>query len=147
MQDIATDKELGFSMLGGQGISSGQRSQSGYFGSSCLDSMMSGTRDMLFKPPGLSSLLSQLGSMFGGGGGGGGGGCGNAPSIMNQIAGSFPSGSFGAGNGGFFPYIGNGSAEEGGGSRGFTNGFGLSQMVGQTSIARQPASLTSLFSR
>jgi hypothetical protein len=108
--------------------------------------MMSGTRDMLFKPPGLSSLLSQLGSMFGGGGGGGGG-CGNAPSIMSQIAGSFPSGSFGAGNGGFFPYIGNGSAEEGGASRGFTNGFGLSQLVGQTSVSRQPASLTSMFSR
>jgi len=145
MQSLATSSEFGFSQLGGSAISSGQRSASGYYGSSCLDSMLSGTRDMLFKPPALSSLLSQLSSMFGGGSGG----CGNAQTIMAQLKNSMPNGVFASGLGGFFPHASMTSFEGDSGSAttGFANGFGLASSVGQSSIMRQPASLTSLFSR
>ena len=149
MQRIATSGEFGFSQLGGAAISSGQRSQNGYFGSSCLDSMMQGTRDMLFKPPGLSSLLSQLGNMFGGGGSGGGG-CGSAPSVLQQVANSLPRGIFqNTGSGGFFPYLGFGTEGDGAGNNmSFTSGFGLAQSVGSTIIRNNGGgNLAGLFNR
>ncbi len=65
MVTIATSGDYGFSQNGGSAVSSGQRSQSGYFGSSCLDSLMQGNRDLLFRPPQLSQLISQLQGMFG----------------------------------------------------------------------------------
>lgn len=141
MQDIATSGEFGFSQNGGQAISSGQRSQNGYFGSSCLDSIMQGTRDMLFKPPQLGQLLSQLGNMFGGGSGGSGGsgnssGCNAADSILKQVTNSMPNGIFqGSGNGGFFPQMGFGAEDSAGNNLSTTSGFGLKQAIGLTSLA------------
>lgn len=141
MQEIATSGEFGFSQNGGQAISSGQRSQNGYFGSSCLDKLMQGTRDMLFKPPQLGQLLSQLGTMFGGGSGGSGGstsGCNAADSVLKQVTNSMPSGIFqGVGNGGFFPQMGFGAEDSGGAGNNLstTSGFGLKQAIGLTSLA------------
>jgi hypothetical protein len=107
----------GVSTMSGQTVAAGGASGQGVFGSSCLSSLMSGSRDTLFKPPGLGSLVSQIGSMFGSGGASGGGssgggssGCGNAPSPLTQAAQSNPTGIFYNG-GGFFPALGFGAGE------------------------------------
>ena len=102
MMQVITGSGTGYSQLGGLAVSSGQQSPAGVFGSSCLSTLMNASRDTLFAPPGLGSLLSQLGSMFTGGSGGG---CGNAPSPLTQVAQSNPTGIYGAA-GGFLPYLG-----------------------------------------
>jgi hypothetical protein len=102
----------GISTLSGNPVSAGGASGAGMFNSGCLSTLMSGSRDLLFKPPGLGSLLSSMASMFGGGGSGGSSGssgCNNAPSPQTQVAQSNPTGIFYA-IGGFFPghgYAGN----------------------------------------
>ena len=121
MMTLITGNGTGFSVLGGASVASGQRSSNGVFGSGCLDKLMQGNMDTLFSPPGLSSLVGQLGSMFGGMGGsssgsssgssGGSNGCGNAPSVSTQIAQSFPQSIFSNSGGGFFPALGFSSGE------------------------------------
>ncbi|AOG03301.1 hypothetical protein [Bosea sp. RAC05] len=150
MVTIATSGDLGFSQNGGQAVSSGQRSQSGYFGSSCLDSLMQGKSDLLFRPPQLGQLISQLSSMFGGGGSGSGGsgssggGCGNAPSILSQVAQSMPSAIFSmTGNGGFLPHLAFGG-EDGNGPT--MNAFGLNTTP-RTANTASTGGIASLFSR
>lgn len=161
MVTIATSGDYGFSQNGGSAVSSGQRSQSGYFGSSCLDTLMQGNRDLLFRPPQLSQLLSQLQGMFGGGGSGGssGGGsgssggsggssgssgnCANAPAILQQVMSSMPSGIFsGKGNGGFFPHLGFGGGE----GTSTMNAFGLTSNVSRASTS-STGGIATLFSR
>ncbi len=158
MVTIATSGDLGFSQNGGQAVSSGQRSQSGYFGSSCLDSLMQGKSDLLFRPPQLGQLISQLSSMFGGSSGGSGGsgssggsggsgssgGCGNAPSILSQVAQSMPSAIFSmTGNGGFLPHLAFGG-EDGGGPT--MNAFGLNTTP-RTASSASSGGIASLFTR
>ncbi len=133
MMKLITGDGTGFSQLGGTSVSSGQRSANGVFGSGCLDKLMSGSMDTLFTPPGLSSLIGQLGSMFGGASSGASGssttssatsstssssgsssaGCGNAPAVSTQIAQSFPQAVFTNSAGGFFPALGFSSGEDG----------------------------------
>ncbi|BCB22150.1 hypothetical protein [Bosea sp. ANAM02] len=162
MVTIATSGDYGFSQNGGSAVSSGQRSQSGYFGSSCLDSLMQGNRDLLFRPPQLSQLLSQLQNMFGGGGSGGSSGgsgssgnsggsgssggsgnCANAPAILQQVMASMPSSIFsGKGNGGFFPHLGFGGGE----GTSTMNAFGLTSNVSRASTS-STGGIATLFSR
>lgn len=98
----------GFTQINGSSVDAGTTSSSSgsVFGSSCLDKLMTGTRDILFKPPGLSDLLSSLTSMFSGSSGSSGssGGCGNASSPLSQIQGSMLTGIF-SNAGGFFPHL------------------------------------------
>lgn len=144
MVNISTSGEYGFSQLGGVPISAGQRSQSGFYGTSCLERLMQGSRDLLFKPPQLSTLLSMLGSMFGGSGGNS---CNNAPSVLNQVMQSMPNGMFGnAGAGGFFPYLGYSAGESNAGMNlNFSNGFNLLSAVPSASAPK--GAISSLFSR
>ena len=139
MQQIATSGDYGFSQNGGQPVSSGQASGSGYFQGGCLEQLMQGSRDMLFRPPGLSGLLSQLGGMFGGGGGGGAAGCASAPTVMSQIQKSMPQSIFSSGNGGFLP------AQAFGGSS-LMAGSGLAGLGG-SSMRSGPASISALLGR
>jgi hypothetical protein len=141
MQSIATSGDYGFSQNGGKPVQSGSPSGSGYFSGGCLEQLMQGSRDLLFRPPGLSGLLSQLGGMFGGGGGGAGGGaagCAAAPSVMSQVTKSMPQSIFSGGNGGFLP-----AAAFGGG--GLMGASGLSSLGGAQMAS--PRGIASLLGR
>ena len=120
VQEASLSAESGFSSAAG----SAEDASSGgsIFKSSCLDMFMSGDLDMLFRPPDLQQLVGRMTQALGGGGGatggpgggaGGGGACG-APSIAEQVRGSFPRQAFNVPGPGFQPHLtgnrGNGDA-------------------------------------
>lgn len=157
MVNIAMSNDYGFSQMGGAGVGSGQKSSDGFFGMSCLDKFMQGTRDTLFRPPQLSQLVAMIGQMGGiggagggsGGGGGGGGACDGAESVLQQVAGSMPSGIFDSGaNGGFFPYAGFAGREGDGSGLNFGNAFNMVSNAtgGSGSVSGDSFGLNKLFS-
>lgn len=89
---IASSDEYGFSQL-----SKGGAGNSGFAGMSCLDKLFQNAgSDIMFKPPSLGSLTSQLQNWS----------CPEATSIMDQVAGAFsPSSLQTASLGGFFPHL------------------------------------------
>jgi hypothetical protein len=96
----AAESDMGFSQVGGMSPNADSHSESGLFGGSCLDIFMTGDKDTLFKPPQLGQLVSMMSQMFGAEAQGS---CAGAPTVHEQVAGSFPMGAFSPGNGGFFP--------------------------------------------
>jgi hypothetical protein len=113
VMNASTSSDYAFSQMGGSTVSS-KATGGGMFGGSCIDKFMQGAKDILFKPPQLSQLLSSVSQSFGGKSGSNGS-CSGGPSPLEQIKGSMPKGLF-AGGGGFFPAdSGDGSGAGGGG--------------------------------
>ena len=106
---IATNPNTGFTMLGGAsiadfaGLGSGSSSlgaSNGFRGLSCLDNLLNGGLNIIFEPPNLSAILSQLAGAL----------CTKASSLMAQLVQPLQSGIGQTANlGGFMPGLGLGS--------------------------------------
>lgn len=99
----ATSKEFGFSEVKGIGAGGGG---SGFAALGCLDKLFQNAgSDILFKPPSLGNLTTQLQNWT----------CGDAMSVQDQLAGAFGGGEIfqTAALGGFFPSKTFGDANDG----------------------------------